>query len=141
MAHAELEDPRERTRRQARDQRLQDADLGVRLHQAHQAEDRLPRHHAVRVEHDHVVEAVAPTPAEISDVADLAAIADPAAGNECVRGVVRRPPCLEQRLSRAARSGLRVSPAAKISNAPSPVSSTLASTERRWLKTRSGSSL
>ena len=57
VAHAELEDARERAgARQADDQLLQDADLGVRLHDPHQPHDRRARHHAVGIEHEHVIE-------------------------------------------------------------------------------------
>src|SRR4051794_34521498 len=72
VAHAELEDPRERARaRQPYDQLLQDADLRVRLHGLGQPHDRGTGHHAVGVEHQQEVE-VAPTPLkEVPKVAGL----------------------------------------------------------------------
>ena len=40
-------------RRHADDEALQDAELGMRLHHAHQAHDRSPDHQAVGVERQH----------------------------------------------------------------------------------------
>jgi hypothetical protein len=72
--HAELENARERAgRRQADHQALQDADLAVRLHDAHQPQDGGGRHKAVRVERDRKLVAVAPPLAEVAHVAGLEA--------------------------------------------------------------------
>jgi hypothetical protein len=60
-------------------QRLQYADLGMRLHQAGESHQRLARHDAVGIEHDHALIAVAEPAHEVGDVAGLvlAAIAAP----------------------------------------------------------------
>ncbi len=74
MAHAELEDARERAgRRHADHQALQDADLGMRLHHAHQAHDLVAGHQAVGVERQHQGVVLAPAGAEIAHVAGLVA--------------------------------------------------------------------
>ena len=54
-------------------QALDDAGVGIRLHGRREAHDRVPRHQAVGVEHDHMRVAAAPMGDEISDVASLAA--------------------------------------------------------------------
>ncbi len=74
MTHAELEDARERAgRRHADHQALQDADLGMRLHHAHQAHDLVARHQAVGVERQHERVVLAPAGAEVAHVAGLEA--------------------------------------------------------------------
>ena len=52
--------------------RLQDAGVGVRLHQADQRRQAVAGHQAVGVEHDHVAVGVAPAAAEVGHVAGLA---------------------------------------------------------------------
>ncbi len=99
VPHAELEDSRERAgRRQADDQRLQDAQARIAFHQADHAQDRRPGHDAVGVEHDHVfVRAAAPL-AEIADVAGLEpGVAAASAIVEPARPPVRALPGGEQR--------------------------------------------
>ena len=54
-------------------QALDDAGVGVRLHRRRQAHDRVARHHAIGVEHDHMRVMAAPMGDEIGDVAGLAA--------------------------------------------------------------------
>ena len=54
-------------------QTLNDAGVGVRLHRRRQAHDRLPRHQAIGVKHDHVRVVAAPMADEIGNVARLAA--------------------------------------------------------------------
>ena len=71
-AHPELERPREcRRRRHAHHQRLQDAELRIRLHHPHHLDDRGAGHDAVGIERQHQFELVAPTIAEIAHVAGL----------------------------------------------------------------------
>ena len=79
MAHAELEDPREGAlRRLAGNQRLEDAEPRIGLHDPHQAQHRRGGHQAVGIEHDHmVVVAVGP-------LGELAQIA-------CLEAGIRRP--------------------------------------------------
>ncbi len=74
VAHAELEHAgKRRCRRQTDHQGLQYAELRVALHQAHEAQDGVARHQRVGIEHDHMVEAMAPALAEIADIAALLA--------------------------------------------------------------------
>ena len=60
-------------RGRADDEALQDADARMRLHDAHEAQDRLARHQAVGVERQHQVVVRAPALAEIAQVAGLEA--------------------------------------------------------------------
>ena len=72
--HAELEDARKCAgRRHADDQALQDAELRIGLHDAHEAQHGLGGHQAVGVEHQRVVVLIAPAVAEVTDVAGLEA--------------------------------------------------------------------
>src|SRR5215213_7518863 len=71
-AHAELEDARKRVARwQAGDETLQDAELRIGLHDAHDANDALHSHQAVGIEDDRKIVLRAPALAEIADVAGL----------------------------------------------------------------------
>ncbi len=56
---------------------LDDAGVGMRLHQPHQRDQALAAHHAVGVEHDHVAEQASPAAAEVGHVAGLALGAAP----------------------------------------------------------------
>ena len=72
--HAELEDAREGAGRgQPDDEALQDAELRVGLHDAHQPQHRIRGHQAVGIEHDREFVLRAPALAEIADVAGLEA--------------------------------------------------------------------
>ncbi len=74
MAHAELEDARKRAGgRHADHQALQNADLGMGLHHAHEAHDLVARHQAVGIERQHEGEILAPAGAEVAHVAGLEA--------------------------------------------------------------------
>ena len=82
--HAELKNAREGAgTRQAGHQRLQNADARLGLHDAHQAQHRRRRHHAVGIEHDGVFMLPPPLLAKIADIARLeaAAVLAPAIGN------------------------------------------------------------
>ena len=145
VAHAELEDARERADiRQADDQLLQDADLGVTLHDPDQADDRRTRHHAVGVQHEHVIEAAALTLQEFPEIAGLVAVigragADSAAdrGTTTWRASARM---LRPRPPRWPESWVSLS--RNTSNAAaSPVASRLATVSCRCRITRAGSSL
>ena len=96
-------DPRERAEvGQADDELLQDADLGAALHHPHEAEKiAAPAHHAVGVEHDHVVEPLAVALQEVPKVAGLMAFVGRAAAVvEAIGTQGPRPPAPEQRLFR-----------------------------------------
>ena len=72
--HAELEEARERAGRgQADDEALQNAELRIGLHDAHQAQDRRRGHEAVGVERDGEFVLAAPALAEVPEVAGLEA--------------------------------------------------------------------
>ena len=58
---------------------LDDAGAGVGIHQADQGADGAGAHDAVGIQHDHVVILAAPAPAELQEVADLAALVGVAA--------------------------------------------------------------
>ena len=70
--HAELEQPSKGTAGwHANHQPLQNAELGIGLHDANQAHDRAGSHQAVGIEHQHVFMKLAPTGAKVFDVAGL----------------------------------------------------------------------
>ena len=72
--HAELEQARESAGRgQADDQSLQDAEIGIGLHDAHQPQDGVGGHEAVGVEHHGKFVICPPALAEVADVAGLVA--------------------------------------------------------------------
>src|SRR4051794_13052819 len=72
--HAELENARERAaRRYPGDEALQNAELRISLHDAHEANNALRSHQAVGVEDDRKIVLRAPALAEIADVAGLEA--------------------------------------------------------------------
>ncbi len=72
-AHRELQHACEqRVARGQQRQCLDDADLGVGLHQLRHRYQRLAGHDAVRIEHDHVVVGAAPVAHEFGEVAGLA---------------------------------------------------------------------
>ena len=129
---------------QAHDQLLQDADLGVRLHDPDQPEDRGTRHHAVGIEHEHVIEARAVPLEEVPEIAGLVAvIVEPAPVVQPVGHGGPAAPAREGRRPRPPRSRRScVSLSRKTSNAAaSPVASRLATVSSRCRITRAGSSL
>ncbi len=69
---------------------LDDAGVGVGLHQPHQAGQTFATHHAVGIEHHHVAVAAAPAPAEVVDVAALALHPTPAAAIEDMAETIHR---------------------------------------------------
>ncbi len=74
VAHAELENAGKSARRGHADhEALQDANLRMRLHHAHQAHDLGARHQAVGIQRQHKLELVAPAGAEVAHVAGLVA--------------------------------------------------------------------
>ena len=99
VAHAELEDPRERAGTgQADDQLLQDADPGLLDHDAHQPHDRRARHDAVRIQHQHEVEPGAVELEKIPEIAGLVAvIVDAAAIVQTLRTTGSPSPAFERR--------------------------------------------
>ena len=112
VAHAELEDARERRlRRHADDERLQDADLRMRLHHAHELDDGGAGHDAVGVERQHQFVVAAPAVAEIAHVAGLVAgVVGAAAIGQARRRPGRRPSSRRRPFSSmAATSSLLVS--------------------------------
>ena len=111
VAHAELEDARERAgRRHADHQALQDADLGVRLHHAHQAHDLVARHQAVGVERQHQRVVLAPAGAEVAHVAGLVAgVVGAAAVDDAVAIGIGGLPGFDGASSAAATAGSLVS--------------------------------
>ena len=104
QAHGELQQPREqRFAPSQQRQRLDDADLRVGIHHLRESDQRLTRHDAVGVEHDHVAISFSPAAAKIGHVAALATeVVGAAAVEEPPAGAMARdhlPPCLllEQR--------------------------------------------
>src|ERR1019366_10381990 len=92
-AHAELENPREgRGGGRSDDKGLDDADAGIGLSDSGQPQDRLAVHQAVGVERNHEFVRVAPTLAEVADIAGLvAAIVGAATVMEAPRGAPPGP--------------------------------------------------
>ena len=116
VAHPDLEQTRERRRvGQADDELLEDADLGALLDDPRQADDRLARHQAVGVEHEHEVE---PMPLRAQEVPDIAGL---------VAGIVRAA-AIVQALGedRGGRAGSRTGAAPGL---PSPVLARVAQDE------------
>src|SRR5262249_45349535 len=71
-AHAELKNAAEWARAwHSDDERLQDSDLRIHLHYAHELEQELGGHHAVRIENEAEIVKRAPAFAEIPNVAGL----------------------------------------------------------------------
>ena len=102
--HAELEDAREGAGRgKPDDQALQNAELGIGLHDADQAEHGVRRHEAVGVERHREFVFAAPSLAEVADVAGLVAGIDvappvgdrdavaPARGQRCEARLLAAP--------------------------------------------------
>ncbi len=90
-ARGELLQPRiERVHARRLGRSLDDAGVGVGLHQSHQAGQAFAAHHAVGVQHHHVAVAAAPATAEVVDVAALALHAAPAAAVEDVTEAIHR---------------------------------------------------
>src|SRR6266849_7343878 len=75
--HAELKHPRERAGgRKTDDQPLQNAEPGIRLHDADETENRIGRHETVGVECHREIMFAAPALAEFTDVTGLVAGVD-----------------------------------------------------------------
>src|SRR5258708_11272734 len=76
--HAELKDPRKRAgRRKTDDQPLENAELGIRLHDADETEDGVGSHETVGVECYREIMFAAPALAEFTDVTGLLCCFDP----------------------------------------------------------------
>src|SRR5262249_5128962 len=68
--HAKLEDARKGAcRGHADDQRLQDPELRIDLHNAHELEHEVDAHDAVAIDHDHEVVIIAPPRGEVGNIA------------------------------------------------------------------------
>ena len=108
VAHPDLEQTRERRRvRQADDELLEDADLGALLDDPRQADDRLARHQAVGVEHEHEVEPMPVRAQEVPDIAGLVAgVVGTAAVVQALGKILAGAQALEQAQLLRCRRGL-----------------------------------